>query len=271
MITGDDRAQISLDLSGGYIVGDVGAHGPAVFRTSDHNESEGGATLNMAHLIGERFQWGASLPFRYRSIEQHSTETEAQGLGDFRLNLAYEILPEWSYSPWRPKGYIFVQQTFPTGKSLYESQDPQVVDAFGKGVYATSSGLLFLKNWKYFDANVLASAQYSYARKFDDLEVRPVWSAQAAAGVGLTPERGPVRLGMRISPQYQQPKKTNSSLGLRKSAYQLVWDTGFDIGFSLSPTSSLTASYTDQTLIGPAKNTTLARTVALNFQYRWQR
>lgn len=271
LITGDDKAQMSMDVSGGYVVGDVGSQGPAVFRSSDNSETEGGVTLNGARLISDRWQLGASLPLRYRSHEQSGQEGSARGIGDFRFNLGYEILPEWSYSSWRPRGYVFAQQTFPTAKSIYDSSDPQAVDAFGKGFYATGFGVLFLKSWKYFDASWLSSAQYSFSRSFDGTEIIPGWAMQSSVGLGYSPARGPVRVGLRMSPQYQQPKKARSVSGESKSPSQLVWDTGFDIGVSTSDASTLTVSYTDQTLMGPAKNTTLTRTASVSFQYRWVR
>jgi hypothetical protein len=271
IITGDDKAQVSFDLNGGYIVGDVSAHGPAIFRDDNNEEVESGMTINAAHLLTDRFQWGGSVPLRHRSHEQGSQSESASGFGDMRLNLAYEILPEWNYSVWIPRAYIFFQEVFPTGRSIYDSNNSIAVDAFGKGFFTSGLGMIFLKTYQSVDLSWLSSLQYSVPRKFHEIEVSPGFGVQGAFGVGFSPRRSIFRLGFRWGPNYQQPKISHSAMGEIKSSYQLSWDTGFDVGMTLSRVSSITASYTDQTLMGPAKNTSLSRTAALSFQYRWER
>jgi hypothetical protein len=52
-------------------------------------------------------------------------------------------------------------------------------------------------------------------------------------------------------------------------------DTAIDANYLVAEeragTWTLFASYVDQTLLGPARNATLSRTVALGLQHRWNR
>ena len=52
---------------------------------------------------------------------------------------------------------------------------------------------------------------------------------------------------------------------------RISWDAALEVGYLVAQDWSLTASYTDQTLIGPAVNTMLGRTFSVAVQHRWER
>jgi hypothetical protein len=62
-----------------------------------------------------------------------------------------------------------------------------------------------------------------------------------------------------------------SSTGETLQANQLAWDAGLEASYLVADDWSISASYTDQTLLGPAVNTALSRTFSLAIQHRWQR
>src|SRR5688500_2702554 len=62
MITGDERYRLSLALSYGEFVGDVDAHGKAIFRNPSERDSFQTVELNGAALLSDRWQAGLSFP-----------------------------------------------------------------------------------------------------------------------------------------------------------------------------------------------------------------
>jgi hypothetical protein len=51
----------------------------------------------------------------------------------------------------------------------------------------------------------------------------------------------------------------------------LVWDTSVEADYMTASNWTVTLSYVDETLLGPAVNIGLYRTLSLNLQYRWER
>jgi hypothetical protein len=279
VITGDDRAQLSASLSQSRIIGDAPASGLPVFRADGDNEQIQTLRLEGALLLSDRWQAGASLPFSRRARSTPSSASSASGLGDIGLSAAYELLPEWEYSAWRPRGFVFVQALIPTGGSIYEASfdatEPWGLTARGRGFYALGAGTVFLKTWGNWDASAVAEAHRSFARTFaaqTDAELRlvPGWGGSAALAAGYSPARLPLRLGLAISPAYEGSVE---ALGLVDSTSdpQLVWNASAQLSWMAGHASALSAIYTDQTLMGPATNVSLSRSLALLYQQRWER
>ena len=275
LISGDDRAQVSLIAGNTSIIGDAPAEGIAVWRSSDNDERTQTLSLDGAFLVGDRWQLGVGTSFVRHSLAHLGDATTA--LGDIRLDGAYELVPEWSYSTWTPKAYVFAQLILPTGKSIYEADLPGGVDAAGRGFYTLAVGTLLLKRWSDIDAYVLPEIHYSAARVFSDpstgepFTVSPGWGGSFALGVGYSPGGGNLRLGARVQPMYGGPKRVASTVGENMTAYQLSWDTALEAGYLVADNWSVSASYTDQTLLGPAVNTALGRSLSVSVQHRWPR
>lgn len=275
LISGDDRAQVTLLLGQSHVIGDAPAEGIAVFRAPDDYEITQTARLDGAFLFSDRWQVGGTLPLVRRSVERSGFAAQGVSVGDVRLNFAYEFLPEWTYSVWRPKGYVFLQTTFPTARSIYELDGSSRIGAFGQGFFTFAVGCLLQKRWASWDVYFIPELHQSLARDFTDpssggtLRVTPSLGANAALGGGYSPGR--FRFGARIQPIYNGRKSIEDNRGLFRGAYQLVWDVGADLSYLIADEWSLQASYTDQTLLGPAVGGTLSRTFTASVQYRLPR
>jgi hypothetical protein len=287
LITGDDQYQLTLSTSYGSVVGDAPATGTAIFRSPQDNEVSQNTELSGARLVSDRAQMGFSLPVTYRARGYGNENDSRSGLGDLGVTLAYEALPDWDYSPWRPHTFVFLQQIFPTGGSVYDldSTDPYGLSARGRGFLTTSLGALFLKTWRSFDASLSLVISKSWARSWQDLNVAPSWGTSAGLALGWSPGNSSYRLGLSITPVYEGPMSirthstdnptgnpTGDSLGDRSSSSeQLVWNSGLSLSKSFAERWALSLAYTDQTLLGPARNVSLSRTLALALNYRYER
>jgi hypothetical protein len=275
LLTGDDRAQLSASLSLAQVIGDTSPAGISVFRADGDHERTETLRLDGALLLTDRWQAGASLPLVRRT---HATSLlpgeSASGLGDVSLSGAYEILPEWEYSAWRPRGFAFAQLVLPTGPANY---DQTLVETRGRGFYSLGAGVMLIKSWGGWDSSLMVEAHRELARTFADAaigeqEVRPGWSGSVALGAGYSPARLPLRIGVALSPVYVSKMDILvDGLPDKPTAPQLVWNTSAQLAWMATRSSSLSAAYTDQTLMGPARNVALSRTIALLYQQRWER
>ncbi len=274
LITGDDRAQVSASLSQGQVIGDAPLGGIPVFRSDSDSEVTQTVRLDGAYLLTDRVQLGLGVPLvrRYRSVGS-SIASSASGLGDLSLSAAYEALPEWSYSPWKPRGFTFIQVIAPTGPSIYDAREPQLVDARGRGFWSIAGGVVLIKSWGNWDALASIEGHRSISRTIQGLDgdttsLSPGWGGSALIGIGYSPLAGDVRLGVGVSPVYEGPIEVAGAVSSR-SGSQLVWNSSFQIGYMFAAEWSGSLVYSDQTLLGPAHNVTLSRTWALNLQHRW--
>ena len=279
MITGDEASQLTLTTSAGTVIGDAPAEGIPVFRSSRVRETSQLLKLDAATVFSgafDRWQAGVSVPMlRHDYWRATSGSNSAMAPGDVQLGTAFEFLPEWSYSEWKPKGFVFAQLTLPTGRSIYESTATDAVDVTGKGFTTASAGVILVKRWSVWDASLSAQVSHSMGRDFaalpggEPLSVAPFWGASAGASVGWS--RGAFRAGLRLQPTYVQALTTTAPSSVSVSSCKLTWDTGLDLTWLVHDDWSLSGAYVDQTLLGPAVNASLSRTVAVTLLHRWPR
>jgi len=274
LITGDDQAQMSFASSAGGVVSDVSPQGVPTVRVAGDSETIQTMTLGGAYRVLDRFQMGAEIPLISRERSTSAISAQAAGLGDVRLDTAYEFLPEWSYSTWRPHGLVFFQMNLPTGPSIYDASSPYLLDARGRGFFSTALGLVFVKGIGNFDFLLSGEIHRSFPRTMDNgdgttTELIPSYGASGVAGVGYTPGSGSWRIGVNLSPVFEGPIEAQGEIN-SVSDNQLVWNTCLALGYSISSDLSAVLVYTDQTLLGPSQNVSLSRTVAVNLQKRWE-
>jgi hypothetical protein len=274
LMTGDDRAQFSAIVSQGSVVGDAPAHGVPVFRKDSDSEITQTVLLSGSYLISDLWQWGAGLPIVRRSRDTGGGQAAATGLGDVTTNVAFEFLPERSYSLWRPKGYVFFQMTLPTSPSVYDAHESYQVDARGRGFFALALGTAFIKTIDGFDLLASLEGHRSFSRTLEnsdgsELRLSPGFGGSMILGGGYSPGGGAFRIGASVSPVYEDAIHSNEEVAGSEPESKLVWNTSLQLGYAIQDEWSTSLTYTDQTLIGPAKNVTLSRTVTFIAQKRW--
>ncbi len=278
MVIGDHKAQVSAVVSQSNVIADTPEKGLPVWRKNNHAENTRTLRIDAVHVFEDLWQAGITLPINQRSLSNSATTTKSNiRLGDIQATGAYEFLPEWSYSLWKPRGYVFTSLVVPTGRSIYEAEEVGAVDANGRGFWIPSVGVFFTKTWGIFDAYLLTEIHRSIPRSFEvdgeELRVDPRWGGSVGLGAGVSPFRNKylngLRFGLRIQPSYNQSKSvTINETKLSSDTPQKVCDTAAEINYLLFEDWSFFAVYNDQTLLGPAQNTTLSRTLALGAQYR---
>lgn len=276
IITGDDEAQVSFGTSMAGVVAEVFDEGIPLFSSKNTSEIIQAFRLEGAMLLSDRLQAGVGLPlvnYRYSSPVQTSAST---GIGDIRVSGGYELLPQWSYSEWKPNGFLFSVVTIPTGRSQYESQTPMSTDVTGNGFLSVSFGSIFLKRWTLWDVFFVSEVHYSFSREFgkgnDAFWIEPGFGGSMGVGVGFSPGASNLRIGFRVQPRLDQARILSSiDKGSRARGMLANCDTSLDFAYMVGNHDTIMVSYTDQTLLGPAMNLPLSRIVGINFQHRWER
>ncbi|RLA62674.1 MAG: hypothetical protein DRQ88_08860 [Epsilonproteobacteria bacterium] len=259
LITGDYRAQFNFTASNSAVTYSVGEDGDFQKRDGTNQEVINTFTLRGAYQISDYLQLGLSLPLQNSNKRTLNREESSTGIGDIRLQMAYEFLPELSFSFWKPRGFIFLNQIFPTSRSTYDSIDPLRTDAHGGGFFKTSIGVGLVKIIKTMDFQAMGEVHQGIKRSFDNITVDPSGGHSFLLGAGFNP--GNFRFGSSLLYSYEGIAEINGQIN-SKAQSRYFWELGFNVNYLIDG-FSIMAYYSDQSFFGKAKNTTLSKTLGI--------
>lgn len=274
LISGDNQSQFTATFASGSVVAEAPVEGGIKYRKENDNETIQSFRFDGAFLLSDRAQVGITLPVMRRARARGEYFAESTGLGDVAVNLGYEVLPEWSYSPWQPRGVVFVSGTIPTGGSLYDAKELYKVDSRGRGLWGLSTGALLTKVLGNWDFSFLVEGHRGFSREIKNdlgvLQLNPGWGASSLLSVGLSPAGGNVRLGLSVAPSFEEAIATEGIISGRGESVAL-WTSAAQVSYLPSNTMSMSLIYSDQTFIHASQNSSLNRTVSFLIQKRFER
>lgn len=267
LITGDDKAQLTTSYSYSKIHTDVFSNG--IWQRRSSNDTSSVYKIEAAHIFADRYQAGFSLPIQTRTLDGALGGTST-GLGDVSGQLGYEYLPDWNYSPWRPRGIGFISLTLPTGKSIYESTTG--LDSRGRGFFALGIGTVLTKMWTRWDAN----ASFEIHKSFDKVvsnsqnvgNIMPGNGNTISIGAGYN--IGDLRLGSNLA-WFQEDAINVDGVITSSGSEQRYAAASASANYLFKDNWSGAISYTDQTILGDPTNTALSQAVQISIQKRWLR
>jgi hypothetical protein len=208
-----------------------------------------------------------------RQVENSGRKSQASGLSDTDLFLGYEFLPEWTYSTWRPRGFAYFQQVLPTGRAIQDPEKKNAADVRGLGVSQSALGAVFLKSWAEWDLSITPELRRFYSADLGATQIGSGWGASMLLNGGYSWLDLGLRVGLRTQPVLQSSRALKSqevSGGFESEiSSKSVWNSGVDFSWMPNDQWRANVGYSDQTWFGPARNTTLERSVAISGQYRW--
>jgi hypothetical protein len=274
LISGDDQAQISTTLSSSQVVAEAPVGGGIKYRKPNDNETAQTLKLDAAALLSDRWQAGITVPITRRYRARGANEVSAYGLGDLSLSAGYEALPDWSYSAWRPKAIVFLSTTFPTGGSIYDAKELYRIDSRGRGFYSISVGALIIKNFGIWDSSFVVEGHRAFSRTLEsdegELKLNPGWGGSGTLAAGVSPWGGDFRLGLSLSPSFESPISTEGIISGQGEKVSL-WTSAVQLSYMINELTSLSLTYSDQTLIKASDNSALNHSFAFLVQKRWER
>jgi hypothetical protein len=267
LIAGDHATQFTASTSLGEVVVD-NVDGDGYWRRFENHTDLKTVRLEGATLLSDRFQAGFAVPIVSRSrLGQSFT-----GLGDLAATVGYEYLPDWDYNPIRPKGLGFLQITLPTGKSRFESENGGL-DSRGNGFFALGAGTLLTKTFDNVDTFVSLEGHKGFSKSVNTSiltgKLSPGFGANFGGGAGYNTEH--FRFGGSVTWTVEAPVHVDGLGTNFDSSVERYATAALSLSYLASEEWASTLSYIDQTWFGSPVNTSLARSVALQFQRRWSR
>lgn len=266
VIAGDDKAQISTSYAFSEVVVDnVDSQG--IWRQWDEHQKVQTFRIEGAHIVTDRWQAGFVLPVVQRSRLGESYS----GIGDAAASLGYEYLPDWDYSPYRPKGIGFLTLTLPTGKARAESEIGGL-DSRGSGFLSLGIGTLLLKSFAKWDALTSFEIHRSFSKAVDNSQIQgriePGFGGNFGMGGGYNWKDW--RLGTLLTWTYEDAIQIRGQ-SFSEGSIERFATAQLAASYLANEQWAGTLSYSDQTLFGSPVNTSLGKTAAFSLQRRWGR
>lgn len=263
LIVGDDKAQATLSYTHAQISDDVGAD--SFWRKRDFRETSDTIKLEGAHIFKDVFQGGFSIPVIRRDRGGH----QSTGLGDISGTIGYEYLPDWDYSPWRPRGLGYFQLTAPTGKSINEADSTYQLDSRGRGFWAVGLGTMLTKIIERWDFFTNFDFHKSFEKKYSNSEstgtLKPGWGGNFGIGGGYNLRS--LRFGGAITWSYEDSIDIEGTID-SKGSPQRYATASLSASYLFENEWATTLTYSDQTRFGNPVNTTLGQSFTLFLQKR---
>jgi len=201
------------------------------------------------------------------SFESENLNQQKTDFSDLVLGYTFEVLPEYTYSKWKPVVYLSALVNLPTGRSVHDPNGlAEGADVTGYDQWGLGAGLTFRKVW--FPVRLIVQLK-SLSLFADDLSGIEV-SGFREHSAGFT-------IGYSLSNFYDVSVSTGLSwqaLEGREVDLNKTEDSDF-VSFNISiikPLSdalALSLNYVDQTLVGTPENTLLNRAYSMNLNYNF--
>ncbi|MBT4793316.1 MAG: hypothetical protein HON90_17225 [Halobacteriovoraceae bacterium] len=266
LIVGDYRTQLSFGYTNMAITHTVNTDGEFIERDKNNQEVLETMTAMASYLAADYWQFGFSIPMHKNTHKTDYKTSNEMGVGDIKLQPAFEFMPELYYSKWKPRGFVFLQHNIINSRSVYNTKSEFATDAFSQGFNTTTLGLYFTKIIGNFDLTVSTEVHTSPARKFksngNEFWVTPRDGNSTQLTIGFSPQASNFHFGTNLKSSYDGAKKISGdieSLGTSKS----YTEAGLSIGLRVAD-KSYNVSYTDQTFFGVAKNMNAAKIISFN-------
>ncbi len=263
LITGDYKAQFVISGSNSAITHDSD-NGELTARDSSNQRVTEVLSLSMSYQTTQYTQIGLTLPYKLNTYRTSTNNEQSKGIADIKAFAAFEFLPELTYSALKPRGFLFMEQTFANSTSTYDAQKPLNTDSLGSGFYTTTLGLSFIKSFYNFNLLFMTEVHKSHRKSFREngssFSIDPKLSGSAQVSVGYTTPIENLSISSSLLYSREGAREITGDIqSLSSSKY--LWQVGLsanykydDLGFSLG--------YTDQSYLNKASNTVLSKSIS---------
>lgn len=257
--------QQTFTVTQARVIGDTDTKGSSTFRSDRNRDTTTAARLDLGYSWTHRYQTNVAVKYQNRSREFQGDSASDSGWSDVGLSHAYQA-PDWR------RMWFFQSLNIPTANSNYDTRQKLGVDAQGSGTYLLSQGVVGIVNRKEWDFILGPELHYSFGRSFErdgeEVQVMSSTGGSFLLGAGYIPWRSKTRYGVSLNPRYEGPRAVRNNGEENRSDRSLVWDGGLNVTHTFNAEYSLGLNYLDQTIVGPARNTLLVRSLGLAFQAR---
>ncbi len=224
--------------------------------------------VNLASTLADQHQIFLNTNLLQGHYSDPLEKGSSTNLSDTLIGYTYEILPEYSFSYWKPVVSLTAFLNLPTGHSIYDrSSLSEGTDVTGHGQTGTGLGITVRKVYFPWTLTLQGRMIRLFSKRFERVNVSDFNDSSLAFLIDYSSSWwGLVFNGgltfTHLSERTIEPSLVTSGVsqnfnilgGIQKSISE-SWVTGL--------------YFSDQTLLGPAQNTILNRSVSLNFNYNY--
>ena len=222
--------------------------------------------LNVASSIAHRQQFFVNLSLLNGHYKDSNESGTATNLSDTLIGYNYEIFPEYSFSYWKPIVYITALVNLPTGNSIYDSVSlSEGTDVSGHNQWGTGLGVTLKKIYFPWTLTLQGRSIYLIEKQFETLKVSGFYDSSAALLISYASQWFGLQLNSGVTFSHLSQRKISPSGTI--SGVSQNWSVLFGVQRPISDSTGIGINYSDQTILGPAKNSLLNRSIALNFNY----
>lgn len=253
VITGYEDRRFSLSSTYLKNIGEVDAAGSSIFYPGSEQESKQSFSVQYAQVLNARTQ--AAIAFG----------KSAGYWNDLDLSVAYALVPRLTFDTTEILVLGYGRLVLPSGHSVYELKSSESLVAItGTGFTQTAAGWVAQRTYRHFDFVGAGEVSRMWSTQSSTRDLQHSWKSfvYAAAGWSFL-EDGRVGLGVRGL--WQAPKKVKNRAD---GAEALLYPVDFSLAWFQNENVSWTFQWSDETLLGPVKNSALSRSGSLTFSYR---
>ena len=268
IITGDNQQEFSFGYSYRNDIGQTDNQAVASLNDNSIQDHQFLYSLQIARMLFERFQTSLKIGVTTKDLDKQHRVEKKTGLQDIELQSAFEFMPEFTYSKFKPRGFSYLKLSVPMSKSLYDSKSQLFSDVRGSGLYSLAPGLFFLKKVSALSLKSGVEYQYYLGKIFSDSTLADYYKIVIPFGASFALDRSPVILSVTSTWNYQSAKDLSGFIQ-SKSPNEYFWDLNLSSTYRLSDAAGISLSYSDSSIIGKSVNSPLYRIIGLSYNYGW--
>jgi hypothetical protein len=223
--------------------------------------------FDAVYSLTDRSQMFTKASFFRNSYSSAVLNQQQTDLSDLVIGYTYEVLPEYTYSKWKPVVYLSTLLNLPTGRSVHDPNGlAEGADVTGYDQWGLGAGLTFRKVWFPFRAIVQLKSLALFRDDLSGVEVSNFWEHSAGLTLSYSvPNFYDVNLTSGLTWQSLQGRSVDK---IRTADSEFV-SFNFSIIKPLNDSFVLSVNYVDQTLLGTPENSLLNRAFSTNINYNF--
>ncbi|MGH1468041.1 MAG: hypothetical protein ACRBBP_04055 [Bdellovibrionales bacterium] len=225
-------------------------------------------SLDWAYSFSTRHQVFSKMSFFENNYEDSFGEENSSSVSDAVLGYSYEILPEYTYSKWKPVVYVSSFINLPFGVSAYDKKSlSEGAGVTGHDQFGAGLGVSVRK--VFYPLTVLAQvkAVRLLGKTFDGMKVSGFYDGSASFLVSYASPFWNLGVSSGLTWSYLSKREIFDN--------RISSDSSDSVTFLVSAQKvlneemSLTVAYSDQTILGTPQNTLLSKVYSLNLNYNF--
>ncbi len=225
-------------------------------------------SLDLAHSLSSRHQVFSKISFFKNTYEDTFGVEETSSVSDGVIGYSYELLPEYTYSRWKPVVFVSSFLNLPLGVSAYDKKSlSEGAGVTGHDQFGAGFGVSVRK--VFYPLTVLAQfkAVRLFGKNFDGLKVSGFYDGTASFLMSYASPFWNLGFSSGLTWSYLSKRRLFDD--------EISSDSSDSVTFLVSAQKvlndylSITVSYSDQTALGTPQNTLLSKVYSLNLNYNF--